>query len=53
VVVGRWCGEVDMARVTRTLDGETAAEADDPEQVLVETEEGGPLQPQPLSHRPA
>src|SRR5205807_224735 len=33
VVVGRWCGEADMARVTRTLAGETTAEADDPEQV--------------------
>ena len=51
VVVGRWCGEADMARVRRKLAGETDAEAEDPEQVLVETEEGGPLQPQPLAHR--
>ena len=53
VVVGRWCGETDMDRVTRRLNGETSAEAEDPEQVLVEEEEGGPLQPQPLAHRPA
>ena len=53
VVVGRWCGEVNMQRVRNTLDGETPAEAEDPEQVLVETEEGGPLQPQPLAHRTA
>jgi hypothetical protein len=53
VVVGRWCGEVDMQRVRATLSGETAAEAEDPEQVLVETEEGGPLQAQPLVHRGA
>jgi len=53
VVVGRWCGEVDMQRVSSTLAGETAAEAEDPEQVLVETEEGGPLHAQPLGHRAA
>jgi aerobic C4-dicarboxylate transport protein len=53
VVVGRWCREVDMAQVRRRLSGETQAEAEDPEQVLVETEEGGPLQPAPLAHKPA
>jgi aerobic C4-dicarboxylate transport protein len=43
VVVGRWCGEVDMDRVRRHLDGETAEEAESPEQVLIEEEEGGKL----------
>jgi aerobic C4-dicarboxylate transport protein len=50
VVVGRWCGEVDMDRVRRHLDGETAEEAESPEQVLVEHEEGGKLSPAAL-HR--
>ena len=53
VVVGRWCREADMAQVRRTLSGETQAEAEEPEQVLVEHEEGGPLQPAPLAHKPA
>jgi aerobic C4-dicarboxylate transport protein len=51
VVVGRWCREVDMERVRSTLAGETAAEAEEPEQVLVEHEEGGALQPAALGHR--
>jgi len=50
VVVGRWCGEVDMDRVRRHLDRETADEAESPEQVLVEHEEGGKLSPAAL-HR--
>jgi aerobic C4-dicarboxylate transport protein len=48
VVVGRWCGEVDMDRVRRHLDGETAEEAESPEQVLIEHEEGGKLSPAAL-----
>jgi len=50
VVVGRWCGEVDMDRLRRHLDGETAEEAEAPEQVLIEHEEGGKLSPAAL-HR--
>jgi len=50
VVVGRWCGEVDVERMRRMLDGETAEEADAPEQVLIEHEEGGKLRPAAL-HR--
>jgi len=50
VVVGRWCGEVDMDRLRRHLDGETAEEAEAPEQVLIEQEEGGKLSPAAL-HR--
>ena len=34
VVVARWTGELDTERVRRTLNGETAEEADDPEAVL-------------------
>jgi aerobic C4-dicarboxylate transport protein len=50
VVVGRWCREVDMARLRRHLDQETAEEAEAPEQVLIEEEEGGELKPAAL-HR--
>jgi aerobic C4-dicarboxylate transport protein len=50
VVVGRWCGEVDMDRLRRHLDGETAEEAEAPERVLIEEEEGGKLRPAAL-HR--
>jgi aerobic C4-dicarboxylate transport protein len=38
VVVGRWCGEVDMARMRRVLDSETDVEAEMPEVVLDEAE---------------
>jgi aerobic C4-dicarboxylate transport protein len=48
VVVGRWCGEVDMDRVRRHLDRETADEAESPEQVLIEEEERGKLRPAAL-----
>ncbi|MBV9890480.1 MAG: dicarboxylate/amino acid:cation symporter [Rhizobacter sp.] len=34
VVVARWTGELDTERMRRTLDGETGAEADEPEAVL-------------------
>ena len=50
VVVGRWCGEVDMARLRRHLEQESAQEAEAPEQVLIEQEEGGELKPAAL-HR--
>src|SRR2546421_12174678 len=50
VVVGRWCKEVDMEKVRRTLDRETVEEAEAPEQVLIEEEEGGKLRPAAL-HR--
>jgi aerobic C4-dicarboxylate transport protein len=48
VVVGRWCGEVDLERLRRMLDRETADEAEDPERVLIEHEEGGKLRPAAL-----
>jgi aerobic C4-dicarboxylate transport protein len=50
VVVGRWCGEVDLERVRRMLDRETTEEAEAPERVLIEHEEGGKLSPAAL-HR--
>jgi len=50
VVVGRWCGEVDVERMRRMLDRETAEEAEAPERVLIEHEEGGKLRPAAL-HR--
>ena len=50
VVVGRWCAEVDVARMRRHLDQETPEEAEAPEQVLIEQEEGGKLRPAAL-HR--
>jgi aerobic C4-dicarboxylate transport protein len=42
VVVGRWCGEVDMARMRRVLDNETDVEAEAPEVVLDATEASMP-----------
>jgi aerobic C4-dicarboxylate transport protein len=38
VVVGKWCGELDEARMQRVLDRESAIEADEPEEVLDQTE---------------
>ena len=37
VVVGKWCGELDMDRMRRVLDRETGNEADEPEAVLDRT----------------
>jgi aerobic C4-dicarboxylate transport protein len=34
VVVGKWCGKFDPARMHRVLDNETEADAEDPEKVL-------------------
>jgi len=50
VVVGRWCKEVDVERMRRHLDQESAEEAEAPEKVLVEEEEGSKLRPAAL-HR--
>ena len=38
VVVGKWCGELDTARMNRVLDRETDFEAEEPEKVLDRTE---------------
>ena len=34
VVVGKWCGELDEARMRRVLDNETPDDAEEPEKVL-------------------
>ena len=34
VVVGKWCGELDTARMQRVLNNETEADAEDPEKIL-------------------
>lgn len=41
VVVAKWEGALDVARMNRVLSGETEAEAEHPEEVLVEAEERG------------
>ena len=38
IVVGKWCGELDTARMQRVLNRETDTEADEPEEVLDQTE---------------
>src|SRR5262245_16330322 len=38
VVVGKWCNELDANRMKRVLDGETEAQAEEPEKVLDATE---------------
>jgi aerobic C4-dicarboxylate transport protein len=34
VVVGKWCGELDAMRMSKVLDNETDADAEEPEQVI-------------------
>ena len=34
VVVGKWCGELDQARMRRVLDNESEEDAEDPEKIL-------------------
>ncbi len=46
IVVGKWCGEVDMDRLHQQLDNPDPS--DSPERILVEAEEGGALQPSAL-----
>jgi aerobic C4-dicarboxylate transport protein len=43
VVVAKWTGDLDTARMQRHLNNETAIEADEPEQVLDATEAHMPL----------
>jgi len=42
VVVGKWCGELDIARMNRVLNRESDAEAEEPEAVLDQVEEHMP-----------
>jgi aerobic C4-dicarboxylate transport protein len=39
VVVGKWCKQLDETKMQKTLDGETDAEAEDPEAVMVAEED--------------
>ncbi len=38
VVVGKWCGELNEARMRKVLNKETDAEAEEPEKILDATE---------------
>jgi aerobic C4-dicarboxylate transport protein len=42
VVVGKWCGELDTARMRKVLDNETDEEAEEPEEVLDAVDEHMP-----------
>jgi aerobic C4-dicarboxylate transport protein len=42
VVVAKWTNDLDVARMQRQLDGETDAEAEEPEQVLDQVEQHMP-----------
>ena len=39
VVVGKWCGELDQARMRRVLDNESEEDAEEPEKILDAVEE--------------
>lgn len=45
IVVGKWCGEVNDAKLKAHLNNETYEDANEPETELVEDEEGGKLVP--------
>lgn len=49
VVVAKWCGELDEVRMRQHLDRRVIEEPSAPEQELIETEEGAPLQPGPIT----
>jgi aerobic C4-dicarboxylate transport protein len=39
VVVGKWCGELDLKRMRRVLDNESEEDAEEPERILDAVEE--------------
>jgi aerobic C4-dicarboxylate transport protein len=43
VVVGKWCKELDVARMKKVLDGYSEADADEPEQVIDAVDEHMPV----------
>jgi aerobic C4-dicarboxylate transport protein len=43
VVVGKWCKELDVARMQKVLDGHSEADADEPEQVIDAIDEHMPV----------
>ncbi len=52
VVVGKWCGELDVERMQRHLNQETEEEANEPEKVLDEQELHMPGVPQKVATEP-
>jgi aerobic C4-dicarboxylate transport protein len=44
VVVGKWTGDLDLARLTAQLNSESPADAEEPEKVLDAREEQMPAQ---------
>ena len=51
IVVGKWCGEVNDAKLKAHLNNETYEDANEPEIELVEEEEGGKLVPAAIKRR--
>ncbi len=51
IVVGKWCGEVNEAKLKAHLNNETYEDANEPETELVEEEEGGKLVPAAIKRR--
>ena len=45
VVVGKWCGELDVQRMKKVLNKETDADAEEPEKVIDAVEEHMPVKP--------
>jgi len=43
IVVGKWCKELDVGRMKRVLDGESEADADEPEKVIDAVDEHMPV----------
>ena len=51
IVVAKWCGELDVKRMNAHLNNETFEDANNPEEELVETEEGGHLKASAIKRR--
>ena len=45
VVVGKWCGELDVARMKRVLNNETSEDAEEPEKIIDAVEVHMPVKP--------
>jgi aerobic C4-dicarboxylate transport protein len=45
VVVAKWTGELDLPRLQRELNRETAREADEPEAVMEDADRSAPAHP--------
>jgi aerobic C4-dicarboxylate transport protein len=51
IVVGKWCGEVNEAKLQAHLNNETYEDANEPEIEMIEEEEGGKLVPAAISRK--